>query len=178
MKLDDGSNVYSYVAGNPVGRTDVTGLFWSNHHYSLSYFSTASSGLSTSDSMMVAAYSVTADIGTQGIEDAHKHSMTRSGGSHAESRRDRNRFIVDQLRAGTLEGLGNALHAAQDEFAQGHQFIEYDGTVDAAHMWLDALPSGSTYWQAFERSLLLVDIWQYYQENRTFPWERAQCGPY
>jgi hypothetical protein len=52
---------------------------------------------------------------------------------------------IDQCMAkaekGDVQALGNAMHAAQDRWARGHQFKEWDGHYTLDHLLGDASPS-------------------------------------
>ena len=94
------------------------------------------------DSLALAWYSVKYDfVGTQDVEHSPMHSMTPQGSDEDTARFDRDKFINEQILTGTMEGLGYAAHAAQDEFSGGHGFKVYDGVVTPEHIVKDAFPT-------------------------------------
>jgi hypothetical protein len=81
-------------------------------------------------SLTIACFSVTTDIGTQGIDDANIHSMAVGGPnpqSVADAQAGAQAYVDSQLAQGTLEGFGNGSHTLEDAFASGHEFQPWNG---------------------------------------------------
>lgn len=127
-------------------------------HFATGYTAALQAGYGFTDAVAIGYYTAAADIGTQGAEDAHKHSMTQVDKNVADAQSARDAFVRDQLGLGTLQGLGNALHAAQDEFAAGHGFQLYSGpgSVTAAHIEADVYPAQGALNAAYDRSLEMI----------------------
>jgi hypothetical protein len=107
-------------------------------------------------SLAIAWYSVTTDIGTQGIADANIHSMAIGGPdpqSVLQAQEGSQAYISSQLAQGTLEGLGNAVHTEEDAFASGHAFQPWNGGFPSlAHEIGDWFPSYQSVTDAYSEA--------------------------
>ncbi|HEX7048139.1 MAG TPA: RHS repeat-associated core domain-containing protein, partial [Gammaproteobacteria bacterium] len=154
--LVGGLNVYGYVGGNPVTKIDPNGKFGFNVHFAIGYTAALQAGYGFSDAVVIGYYTAAADIGTQGVPDSHRHSMTPGGSSRDAARAATDNFINEQIGTGTLEGLGNALHAAQDYYAHGHGFQDYAGNVTPSHILNDTYPNKTDFDSAYDESLGMI----------------------
>ena len=98
---------------------------------------------------------------TQGIEQAHTHAMSRPN-QHPWTAQERTEsFINYQLKLCTPQGLGAALHAAQDISAGGHAgYREYRGLLRLEmifHTFDDWFPSTDQRAAAVARSKALIE---------------------
>jgi RHS repeat-associated protein len=153
--LRGGANLYGYVGGDPVVNRDPLGLYSSDVHFNATYRAARDSGMSFFESIALAWNVVMADVGTQGIPDAYKHSMTPDGDDPDQARLDRDAYVAAQMCLGP-KGLGNAIHAVQDESARGHRFKNYDGTVTSQHVYHDMYPTQRQWDRIYKDTINLI----------------------
>ena len=75
--------------------------------------------------------------------------MAKEGKTTAEAKLGTSQFINSQIETGTYIGLGAALHANEDRFADGHEFQELDGHITMEHVIDDWFPNISDVIDAF-----------------------------
>lgn len=159
------SNLYNYVGGNPITNIDPTGQFSPLVHFRVTFGAAIFAGMGIWDSLQLAWYSVWADWGTQGVPQAYKHSMTPDTGIcpfPGAARSARDRYVDEQAHSGTLQGLGNAVHAMEDEFAGGHDFKPYSGFsgLTLSHVIDDWFPFYLNEFQASVAASAAIADWQ------------------
>jgi RHS repeat-associated protein len=140
-----GPNFYAYVRGSPVMQGDPTGLYAPPIHADITLTAFEGSGLSPMFAWEVARANMAWDSdGTQHEEQAHTHGMSRSRESIRDAVAKTQSFINYQLSLCTVEGLGRALHAAQDSTARGHV-----GAQPFSSLWNLLMTNPSHYWHDY-----------------------------
>ena len=127
--LRGGSNTYAYTRGHPLTQVDPLGLFAFHRHWDITV--SAMSGIKCDKlSLLSLAWKTayTADVGTQGVMDSHRHSMCapfQPYAGHCSAKIES--FIANEMSKCTVDGLANALHATQDGFSSSHDGQTWDG---------------------------------------------------
>jgi RHS repeat-associated protein len=166
--LAGGINTYAYVANNPTGFSDPSGLYIGPWHRAFTETGALGAGMSPTTAERLAELVVQADVGTQGIADAHRHAMcaARSTQEHCEEKY--RRFIEDELKKCTMEGLANAVHAMQDSYPFGHSGLKwYGGMIGMVfpflgldHLIPDAFPTRQALWVVPVATGDMIEKWQ------------------
>jgi len=120
--LQGGVNGFAYVNSNPTRRIDLFGLLSEDMHRF------ATEAAITNDSCLVGSglqdlvQKVDNQKGSQWVVNAYKHCMRNgtNGQTVEEARAEHMFYEAEQLSTCTMQGLANALHAAQDCHASGH----------------------------------------------------------
>jgi len=126
------NHLYVYANANPLSSTDPSGLLSPLQHAGIFLEAFGGTGFSDAFAWQVAREAVKFDFmdGSQSIELAHTHGMTPLGGDPFSTQAATASFINYQMRLCTPQGLGWALHAAQDKHARGHSgYREYGGLL-------------------------------------------------
>lgn len=79
---------------------------------------------------------------SQSLANAHTHSMSNltTMGEMAPSLT--NDFIAEQIKIGSIESIGRAIHAVQDSAAGGYRdYRRYTGKFELKHFLQDLFPS-------------------------------------
>ncbi len=118
--LRGGPNTYSYVKSDPARWTDPSGRFVPGWHSRMSL-----DALADCPKLRLAgafaAWQVDWLDGSQDPAQANWHGMCRPGQSAAQGLEWIQSMIDYQIKTCSVEGLGRALHAAQDMAARGHK---------------------------------------------------------
>ena len=142
------TNLYDYVNLDPINIIDPSGLFASPWHAFMAFTAAKAMGFSTIAANMIASADVETDIGTQGTESSQTamHAMagidpiTGEYQSTDVARLMTGNFISSQLSLANqakqkgdclsyYSYLGRALHAAQDQWASGHNYQQWLGGI-------------------------------------------------
>lgn len=155
--LDGGWNRFGYVSGNPLGATDPRGLFGIAEH---AWITGEALGGDTSFPGLPGQVSGVDGLpGSQDPSNSFWHAMRdgKTGQSPEEARRLFDKYVDDNIRSCTQEGLARALHAVQDTSPAGHRGFQawsggFGGIPSPAHLRGDVLPSKRTLDDAIEKS--------------------------
>ncbi len=148
-----GINLFAYVENNPVNEADETGLYGSPFHFFGTLISEISHG-HILQAPFVAAESVMTDFrkGAQrpDSKDTHKHAMAGQTSCPLFESRDQakagtQQFVQDQLDQyaaahkwwkpwSGAKYLGDAYHAVEDSYANGHLYQPWDGGYGFLHL--------------------------------------------
>jgi len=142
-------NFYAYVKNHPIVSTDPSGLFVSRVHNRITNNAAIAAGCSTLAPRlrkMVALVDFKPE--SSATYNAPWHGMCRPKQNQRQGSEEIRDYIDSQVKSCTLDGLANALHAAQDSFAGGHRgcqpwdggFLGFPGFV---HLWEDSFPGAS-----------------------------------
>jgi RHS repeat-associated protein len=144
--LKGGINSYLYVHAAPVALRDPLGLFWSPAHYYMTYSELRKIGVNPIVAETLAWHSAAADWRPGGwrtaqlMANANRHGLAIGDEGPAAAYRGTQTFIATEIAKCTAEGVGNALHAAQDTKAGGHNYQPYfGGPVPPIHFFRDIL---------------------------------------
>ncbi|SEL82216.1 RHS repeat-associated core domain-containing protein [Variovorax sp. YR750] len=158
--LAGGPNRRIYVAAIALKFTDPFGLFLGPWH---TYFiSTAMQQMGYSERVVwrAAGFSTGADWtdGSQSPDNSHGHAMCARGWSTDECKKRYEDFIDQQLASCTMQGLGRALHAAQDAAARRHKNWQIwgGGIPSREHINGDANPTDAEQADAIARSKEII----------------------
>ena len=119
-----GVNFYPYVNNAPVNYTDPLGLFFPHVHNRITRNAAAAAGCSNLAGPLAKKVAlVDFKPGSQDVDNAHWHGMCGPGnaGNPARGQQLIDQRIQDRLNKCNLDGLGDALHAAQDSYPMGHR---------------------------------------------------------
>jgi RHS repeat-associated protein len=174
-----GMNLYNYVAGNAVNKTDQFGLLSSYWHYAISYSAAKTAGFSDQAAEYIAQAAVAADNGTQGpspeMNAVHatigKDPSTGNFQSPEQAYSNTVTFVKSQLAfankfkqegncLGYYQAIGFALHPAQDQWAGGHSYTPFRGYLNPSivpHAAMDYFPSEATLNAALFSSLQILE---------------------
>jgi uncharacterized protein RhaS with RHS repeats len=159
--LDGGLNIFGYVKSKPLTRLDRYGLFASGIHSELAW--NAVHKVCPSMTNDVVTWTVKADFvaGSQDPDNSFMHAMRGPGQSTRDAVEQWGAFIDRSLSKCSAEGLGFALHAAQDFYAKGHSgFQVWDGHITLSHIWNDLYPGSEELDLAGRRSDDIVKDFQ------------------
>jgi RHS repeat-associated protein len=157
---DPAANLYAYVGGNPVNRSDPLGLLSSGNHIEATK-QALGSNLDNCPQLPQDVAGVDFLPHSQDAENAYWHAM--SDGTHGQTSAAAetlyNKYVAENSSAGTLQGLAQALHAVQDSVASGHVgFQPWNGgnwpfgQPSAPHIYGDFSPSQSVMDSAVAKS--------------------------
>ena len=155
-----GPTIYAYVNGKPTKRIDPFGLMTEDIHRFITEDAIGNDSCLLGGGLPDLVQKVDNQRGSQSPVNAYKHCM-RNGliAETVEEARAAHMFYeAEQLTSCTMQGLANALHAAQDCHASGHAgYQPYYGLLKLtrAHVLGDIRP-GSAYFAAVETSRNLI----------------------
>ena len=174
------SNLYIYALTDPINKIDPTGLLNAPTHYALSYNAATAAGYPSQAANAIALASVSIDFATGSQSEwssstaihamAGRDPETRQYQSPDQARNNTEQFIKDRLddaansktSGDCYKALGNALHAAQDQWASLHNYSEWHpipGIQEFAHFVSELNPSpGSLYGAALSSSMVLMGL--------------------
>jgi RHS repeat-associated protein len=160
-------NLYNYVMGDPVNRKDPSGLLYlPPWHFLVSFWTARLQGFGVVPSLKIAWASVEIDFrDTQGTDPSSTavHGMASPCQTAEQARQETGNYINIQLglardyalgrlgsnrEEGYYRHLGYALHAAQDQWAGGHNYSTWLGEeyyknkpiAAVPHFLMDAFP--------------------------------------
>ena len=149
---------------------DDSGLYLSFIHKLFTKEGAKMSGWNSRDASELADLVVAADFtpGTQDISAAKQHGMCkpiRWGQSMEQCRIDITNYIESELKKCTKQGLGNALHAAQDRHAGGHGEERYLGLIGSVvlnpwHIVQDATPGRTEKYAVPRETAEIIKKWE------------------
>ena len=160
------NHLYLYARVDPLRLADPSGLLSPWQHYDITTDGFADTALPRNFASDVAREAAMLDFrdGSQSVEMAYIHAMTPVGGDPFAARAATESFINYQVRLCTPQGLGWALHAAQDMYAHGHAGQgEYGGLVSIEmvfHTFDDWFPSKEDRAAALEETKRLIRLYQ------------------
>jgi RHS repeat-associated protein len=160
-----GVNFYSYVANKVMNYSDPTGLFASGIHSQITRNAAVAAGCSkNADLVAQLVFGVDwpwSKPGTLRPSNAFWHGMCRpeNANNPAKGAEQINNYIQDKLKSCKLPDLADALHAAQDTYAEGHRGCQpwYGGLPGAKHLWYDFFPDSADVALAEAASRNLID---------------------
>ena len=148
--------MYGYVGNNPVNFVDPNGLYLGPWHGAITFVAMIASGYDP----VMAAFTAGANIGadfipdSQDPENSNQHGMATPKQNVEQAKKGTEKYINEQIDRGNLFGLGNALHATEDQFTGGHKYKTWDGKITLEHIFYDVIPFGA--YDAFKADLKLL----------------------
>jgi RHS repeat-associated protein len=162
-----GANFYPYVNNNSINFSDPLGLFVPTVHNRITRNAAAAAGcpkLAGPLARMVALVDFKPE--SQATDNAHWHGMCspKNANDPAAGQQLIDNYIQDRLKKCKLDGLADALHAAQDRFAKGHSGCRpWNGpwrtaiTDTLSHLYQDSWPGAATEAAAQAESQRLIE---------------------
>jgi RHS repeat-associated protein len=155
--LGGGWNRFGYVGGNPLRFKDPRGLFGIAEHAWIT--GEALGGDTSFPGLPGQVAGVDGLPGSQDPSNSFWLAMRdgRTGQSPEEARRLFDKYVDDNIKSCTQEGLARALHAVQDTSPAGHRGFQawsggFGGVPSPAHLRGDVLPSKRTLDDAIGKS--------------------------